>query len=112
MEVSDLFMMRNALVDSGFKPEAAEKVVTALENGMASKIDEVMAKWESKWESKMDLRFAAIDSRFAVMESRFAVMESRFDILERDMIIKLGRMMIGSIITVSALVGILFKLIH
>ncbi len=101
MEVSDLFMMRNALVDSGFKPEAAEKVVTALENGMASKIDEVMAKWEAK----MDLRFAAIDSRFAVMESRF-------DILERDMIIKLGRMMIGSIITVSALVGILFKLIH
>ncbi len=101
MESTDLFMMRNALVDSGFKPEAAEKVVTALENGMASKIDEVMAKWESKWEAKMDLRFAAIDSKFDAIDARFKI-------LERDMTIRLGLMLVAAIGIFATLV----KLIH
>lgn len=97
MEISDLFMIRRALVESGFKDDAAEKVTIALENGMASKIDAVMAKWEAK----MDVRFAAIDARFEAVDARFKI-------LERDMTIRLGLMLVAAVGIFATIV----KLMH
>jgi hypothetical protein len=72
MDSSDLFMLRRGLVEAGMKEDAAEKVAIAMEGAVALTIDQVLEKWTAKIEHDME-------------------------IVKKDMTIRLGTMIAGSV---------------
>jgi hypothetical protein len=88
MKSEDLFQLRSSLVNAGFSDTNAEKAASALECAVADKIDDVMKKWESKFQSELDLKL---------------------DLIRRDMTIRLGLMLLGSMSMLLAVLNFMLK---
>lgn len=86
MEPRDLFQLRRGLVEAGLKDEAAENVATALESAMAGKIDDVMAKWETKF-----------DGQFTTLRTEFNGLRTEFNGLGHEMTVKFGGMLFAAV---------------
>lgn len=71
-----------------FSDANAEKAASALESAVSNKIDDVMGKWEAKFKSELDLKL---------------------DLIRRDMTIRLGLMLIGSMSLLLAVLNFMLK---
>lgn len=91
MKSEDLFQLRGSLIGAGFNEVNAEKAASALESAVASKIDEVMEKWETKFKSELD------------------VLDLKLDLIRRDMTIRLGLMLVGSMSLLLAALNFMLK---
>ncbi len=88
MKSEDLFQLRSSLIGAGFDEVNAEKAASALESAVSSKIDDVMERWESKFTSELDLKL---------------------DLIRRDMTIRLGLMLVGSMSLLLAALNFMLK---
>lgn len=99
MSSSDLFLLRQGLVDAGIKQDVAEKIATAMEGAMALTLDQVLEKWSTKVEHDMQKLSFKVEHDIAALRTELKhdieVTRKDIEVTKRDMTIRLGLMLAG-----------------